>query len=471
MQEPLQVEAPNYDLPRDASRMTSSMGPPHSRRKPMLLRAIGILLLFISVLCIVITFKKGGWSYFLSGFECTAEQTGTGCTGCYDEDECFECIPGRQPDPASDGRAMCTFHCTADQQSPDNHCSRCEDAGRCSACVDGYKLSPAARCHYQCSVPGTKPPVVIQDTEYAAGACIDCLPGEKCARCRDGYDLNDGDKCVVAPGPELLEFYMYRATSAESYPLDGTNLASAAGVMSYLHVEVVSSENVGTAKPAGGCLRKYDISKVQRWHIRMKNTPMVYNFDNGNRRGQFAQFKQFDSAKCTFGAPSFEECNQFWRDYGYAVGCQPRSEEIFKYPEAYWYSLPGTCPQQDFTNKTADDCKKKAPGGSCSNPDGTPFCTYEATLAGEVSLDQLVGICSSKDCTGFKAFCEEGKKEFKCPPQPGRKECNDNGLAVDFWKGYNDIKRNAERADKLKKLFRENYPNLPELETPACDGW
>jgi len=508
-------------------------------------------------------------------FQPTEPQKLRGCTRSDQADECVTCGPGYKLDDMGEIKT-CEFICLPEQESPTNNCKSCSDEATCVECKDGYKLVVntalgKAECKFTCTVPGTTH--IIEDTDYAQGACVKCLPPDStsCEECREGYMLSN-KKCVVDPlkqTMEQLDFYMYRAVNDADYPFNGINLASAGGVLSYLHVEVVSSAIVPSAHPWGYydrprtnkrcppegqpgynkdcCTRKYGITRIKRFRVKMKNTPMVqsppgdwnpneakadpacttiYNPNDkstackytttptgkgfphvknvdgvlkADPKGQFAQFTQFDKAQCTLGAPPVHQvCKDMYKEFGYVVGCQIRAKEQFRYPDAYWYSAPGTCPQKDYTEKSEtiilkdwykgdDSCNDFAPGGSCKytqldsehkTPDGTPFCTYAMEDAGEVTVDELVGMCQGRDCKNFKWFCEEGRIEYNCPtdghhndPQTGQK-CSDNGLALNFWKGYNDEGANQGRIQKLLDIFKRNYPDrgqYPDLQTPVCD--
>lgn len=56
------------------------------------------------------------------------------------------------------------------------------------------------------------------------------------------------------PGPRVQSFYMYRAQSKATYPLENINTADLAGVFWYLHQEVI------VATP-----RKYSIDRIKRY--------------------------------------------------------------------------------------------------------------------------------------------------------------------------------------------------------------
>merc|ERR1712048_1359417 len=114
------------------------------------------------------------------------------------------------------------------------------------------------------------------------------------------------------------------------------------------------------------------------------------------------------------------------------VGCNylgewPHDEAVFKraknYPNAIWYSLPGKCPQKDYNQET-QECKLGFPGGACSHPDGSGNCTYHIEEAGEIDIDELVGI--TPKWKNREEFCKQGGFEGS-----GAKVAN--GRKLDFW--------------------------------------
>jgi len=57
------------------------------------------------------------------------------------------------------------------------------------------------------------------------------------------------------------------------------------------------------------------------------------------------------------------------------------------YPGAVWYSLPGPCPSENYTQWT-DWCKEREPGGYCNQtPTGAGNCTWTYEDAGEITID------------------------------------------------------------------------------------
>jgi hypothetical protein len=173
-----------------------------------------------------------------------------------------------------------------------------------------------------------------------------------------------GDPCSM--GPCSHEFYMYRAQSENNYAMQNVNTASLAGVMWYLHNEIVQSVP-----------RKYDVSRIMRLKMTMKNPQAWWDAHHT----QFGQYVAFDQAKCTV-----PNCQDIWDTYGAVIGCQAPNPDVANYRSFHqtilrcdnghcdapiWYSLPGPCPSMYFGQKTPA-CIDQFPGGFC-------FSSYNET--------------------------------------------------------------------------------------------
>mmetsp|Transcript_46864 Transcript_46864/g.74843 ORF Transcript_46864/g.74843 Transcript_46864/m.74843 type:complete len:618 (-) Transcript_46864:74-1927(-) len=298
----------------------------------------------------------------------------------------------------------------------------------------------------------------------AGCAAFYCSSPKSCSRCAPGFTSN-GTACKKAGGPALMEFYMYRAskemlTTRES--LENINTASAAGVLWYLHNEVVRESCAAPAME-----RARNISRIQRFKVKVKNTQQVYHFQNA--RHLLGRYMHFDSGRCVTRDP---DCKATWDTYGYHVGVQmttfkPRSMGYpyyeNRYSNALWYSLPGGCPEKKFDDPDKEECSRRQPGGACRNehghslPTGTDTCTWQ--IVGdirEVTIDELTGI------TDYKAFCAAGKKEYDV--------ATDRGEGFSWWDHREDDEANAERTRLLLAKFAEKYPDDPVLLDPIFDG-
>jgi len=167
----------------------------------------------------------------------------------------------------------------------------------------------------------------------------------------------------------------------------------------------------------------------------------------------------FDSGKCT--GP--EDCRQTWDKYGYVVGCNNLGSFPFPdyetfYQDGVWFSLPGKCSQIEFS-KRSPSCGLSEPGGKCSgDPTGARNCTWSIEPAGEIDIDELVGIRG-----GHEQFCKRGCVEYS------RKTAAGN-CGIKFWDGKWSKDANRGRVQKALELFKKKYPNMPAvLPEPRCD--
>lgn len=271
---------------------------------------------------------------------------------------------------------------------------------------------------------------------------------------------------------------MYRAQSDAEYPMQNVNAANLAGVMWYLHNEIVESTP-----------RKYGVTRVLRLKVTMMNTAELWFA----HQAQFGPFVAFDQARCTV-----PNCANIWYELGYVVGCQATQIEVANYTAAYqtakhcvglqcnspiWYSLPGACPDLYLTDKT-QACMAMEPGGYCfssydtsvglGDPDtwrtnstakdwqvtGARDCTYHVEHAGEVRLDEL-----TIPGWNYSDFTAAGYQEYD--------KDTDRGFGTTFWNGVHNGTAGHERMERLRYLFytkvgsTKDFPyDLPEA---MCD--
>eukprot|EP00415_Alexandrium_ostenfeldii_P000936 UN0936 len=148
-----------------------------------------------------------------------------------------------------------------------------------------------------------------------------------------------------------------------------------------------------------------------------------------------------------------------WTPFGYVVGCQPNNVGQVAVPGSpSWYSLPGTCPNKFYYEKTAE-CNSAEPGGACLTADvtGERNCTYFLERAGEIRLDELTGL------TNYNKVCQEsGVREFDMD--------QDMGVGTKFWNGKTDASGGSRRMQAVKDLFAQKFPDMPaDLDDPTCD--
>jgi len=275
------------------------------------------------------------------------------------------------------------------------------------------------------------------------------------------------DQCDF--GPCLREFYMYRAQSENNYPMQNVNAASLAGVMWYLHNEIVQS-----------IPRKYDVTRIMRLKVTMRNPQAWWDA----HQAQFGQYVAFDQAMCTV-----PDCQNIWDTYGAVVGCQAPNPDVANYTADHqtslrcdnghcnsplWYSLPGPCPSMYYGQKT-QECIDESPGGFCFSSynettglgdkddwkvTGAWNCSYHVDWAGQVRLDDLVGIGNYSD------FVAAGYQEYD--------KIEDVGYGTDFWNGIHNATACQLRMERLKDLFvakvGENAKFPRDLPEPVCDA-
>lgn len=278
-------------------------------------------------------------------------------------------------------------------------------------------------------------------------------------------DKNEScNDCHLPKKAQQMTFYMYRAMGRERYKMENVNMASLAGVLWYLHREVVAS-----------IPRKFHIDRIERYSVTMKTTEDYYN----HTPNQFGPFVAFDSG-------SAKGRGEIWSKYGFVVGCQlvdpnlynyvpPLSEQPSCFPRSAfpcrapkWYSLPGPCPEERKSQKPPE-CARRWPGGMCPSADvtGSHTCTYYMQHAGTIRLDELEGIddydnwwIGTNATTGART--PNGNIEYN--------PTLDAGVGMDFWDGRHDKKNCTRRMKALQDLFGEKYPDLPlTLPEPPCN--
>ena len=172
------------------------------------------------------------------------------------------------------------------------------------------------------------------------GKCV-CPAGSK-------WDSDEG-ACLADSG--TMFFYMYRAQSDHNYPMSNVDMADLAGVLYYLHHEIVKTN----ATPG---VRMNGITRILRWLVTVRPSEQV-----SGQNLQFMPFVAFDSGRC-----SVPGCNRLWDHYGFAVGCQRAQDGHANYayqspnnPFGVWFSLPGACPELSVGEK-ASFRKQRFPG-------------------------------------------------------------------------------------------------------------
>lgn len=95
------------------------------------------------------------------------------------------------------------------------------------------------------------------------------------------------------------------------------------------------------------------------------------------------------------------------------------------------------------------------PGGRCDDLSVSSSCTYSTDFAGEVFLDDLAGI------NNYAKWQREGHLEYD--------PLKDKGVGTSFWNFRGSTAWCERRMQRVRSLFKERYPLLPEdLPAPAC---
>jgi len=247
---------------------------------------------------------------------------------------------------------------------------------------------------------------------------------------------------------------MYRVQSDENYDPENQNVGNLAGMLWYLHNEIVWHKNLQRS----GTYFSTPKTRIERFRVKTRATqPLI------NAGMNFGVVNEFDLGKCT--GPY--ACDNFAK-YGYTVGCEtwsdhkaafPHAQWITQnhYPRAAWYSLPGPCPSRGLKEKS-DACVKAEPGGACSEldePTGTANCTYSYTKVGEILIDELEGIANPEFFISMRG--QEYNKHL------------DRGVGLDFWNGKHNRWACQRRVNRALQLFQNKYPDQPDLPDPTCD--
>jgi len=341
-------------------------------------------------------------------------------------------------------------------------------AGASCQCTDDCWLSKNCCSDYSSTCNGHN---LSNDFEVLAGI------GPAVPHCIDCYSPSNPSLLKPSKAP-LLTFYMYRAQGEEPFPPTNSNLASLSGVLWYLHNEIVVYCTTGKDNIGEFGFRRYKKTRILRYKVTTRATVPLWE-----KGMNFGVRVAFDSAQNT-GAwfPSVDK-QQAYEKYGYVVGCNTLGEGPFplcpsaegthehycpiQYGDrAIWYSLPGECPSLNFKSKT-DACKREQPGGFCPGaPTGMGNCTWTYEYAGEVNLDQLVGIAAR--FKSYNEFCSKGCREYvNYGTKMGKGLCG-----ISFWDNKASPASNKQRVDRVDAEFKKRYPGLPsdkELATPHCD--
>eukprot|EP00441_Pelagodinium_beii_P017164 CAMPEP_0197657376 /NCGR_PEP_ID=MMETSP1338-20131121/44585_1 /TAXON_ID=43686 ORGANISM="Pelagodinium beii, Strain RCC1491" /NCGR_SAMPLE_ID=MMETSP1338 /ASSEMBLY_ACC=CAM_ASM_000754 /LENGTH=508 /DNA_ID=CAMNT_0043233723 /DNA_START=38 /DNA_END=1564 /DNA_ORIENTATION=- len=264
------------------------------------------------------------------------------------------------------------------------------------------------------------------------------------------------NQALVHPSnASLMTFHLFRVRSDEVYPCcRNADMTSAGAAMFYLHNEIVWH-----AKKRSGTFFSNAKTRIARYKVRARATQPLYELGM-----DFGVMNEFDITKCTgpFGCENFKR-------FGYTVGCEnwvtgsaanfphQKWNDINKYPNASWFSLPGPCPMNGLNAKSTE-CMATQPGGECPKgvvPTGTGDCTFTTEEAGEITIDELVGIGHYDD------FINAGGREYD--------RITDQGIHTNFWDGRYDDVLCTKRTEHMLELFDRKFPLDPTIHPPECN--
>lgn len=251
-----------------------------------------------------------------------------------------------------------------------------------------------------------------------------------------------------------VSMIMYRAQSDQDYPMRNVNTGDLAGVMWYLHNEIIGFPDPNYR------IRHFNITRIIRFKATFQNPPAFFR----NFRTKFGPYVAYNAGKC--GGPGCDTYPQ----YGAVVGCQMAAQQVANYASPsgelpVWYSLPGPCPEHEYAAKDPA-CIRRSPGGDCGrgNPvTGAKDCSYYLQWYGEVRLDDFLPLSYYGRKETLQDFMEVGGREYE-------KE-TDKGYYTDFWDGIHDRARNQERVEAVLRRFAEKYPGYPvQSSGTPCDS-
>lgn len=239
-----------------------------------------------------------------------------------------------------------------------------------------------------------------------------------------------GNLSWPASTPGKFNLIVFRAAKLEgnvyATKLENCNAADRAGVLSYIHSEVVP-EDMRFKEDIDANRRKFGIDNIIIFNVTIMNptpwlTPQI----------PLSPYVAFDAGKCLDTDPN---CKKYSTD-GYQVGYQVqegnnRATYSADTNSNYWYSFPE--------------------GGLCKDPNGNKTCTYSYEVLGRINLDELVQL----DRIGFKNYFDFAKAKNASNPgqlnfefdRAGRErpDCCETAHGIDFWQAPCDIKQSYGR--------------------------
>lgn len=222
--------------------------------------------------------------------------------------------------------------------------------------------------------------------------------------------------------------FVYRAESTSSLwrtHLLNVNAANIAGVLSYLHADVIP-EDMGSGQ-GHGCKRRNNIDIIMQFYVTLVgdlSSEMYMNYENGT---------------CTNIT-----CEEIYKEKGYYVGMSSQNwNPQHKYTNAKWYSFPER--------------------GFCVDLDGSYNCTYMARLVGWLKIDDLINSKEDVIIPNYFTWCETNTShiEMKRISSDHNYSCSYfNQSSIAYWNGICVPSECNNRVQSMNvDLFNTSLPN------------
>ncbi|CAK4235077.1 unnamed protein product [Aphanomyces euteiches] len=264
-------------------------------------------------------------------------------------------------------------------------------------------------------------------------------------------------------------------------PMDSMTTATVEGALLYIQQKLGNDDVTCTRGKNMSSIWIYDITFVQPPPSVALYGPLSVQVP------EYGHYVDMVSGSCdkSNGNPANMpgECNEVANKsdvyYGPYVGATVKLDSDYgDYNDTLWFSYPNSCVLQKYANKTAE-CRAAQPGGLCPlgvAPDGIK-CTFNYTILGHISLDDLVGITNmtfKNDSTRYykdrTEFCLDGRIEYQFK-NGGTTVQTD----VEFWKDGLNRTMNSVRSRMLIEYYdkyrnKSNMKALPSVESLRAEN-
>jgi len=269
--------------------------------------------------------------------------------------------------------------------------------------------------------------------------------------------------------------------------LDTVNTASPEGALMYTQAEGILYDSVKNE-----CLRKNGGDYIIFYELIVANpNATMHYYQDVATFTEYGPFVAMDVGRCSKQGDVFPpECNQFNGHNGQPklgpfVGASDRStREEAPYPDTWWFSLPGSCPEVGWRYKTKA-CRAAKPGGLCPKgvvPDGNQ-CTFSYKILGYIDINNLVGIYdmisseTGTNYTSYNEFCKDKEGKYEGIEYMATLTTSDQRpipfwkyqRSIPFWTNPYDPEANRKRALKVLDEYNMNR-NGHNKPLPTIEG-